>query len=129
MFWQRLLLRPDHVECVPVVDLTVLDHVLDRVGVLDVVERVAMQYEDVGELADLDRADVLLQPDGLEAQGTRSLLSSPLLALARRWRSGAGRVGPVQIGEPSPALGAAVAVHIFTHDGTKWSAPQRTSSI
>src|ERR1051325_5300745 len=59
----HLLPRPDLVERVGIVEAAVLHHVLERVGVLDVVERILVEHLKVRQLPRLQRADIVLGPD------------------------------------------------------------------
>ena len=64
---QRPFVGPGPVERIAVEELAVLHHVADRVGVVDVLERVLRQHDEVGELAGLDAAKVLGVADRLGA--------------------------------------------------------------
>src|SRR5687768_8214543 len=55
--------RPDLVESESVVDHPTLQDVADLVGVLDVVERIGVEHQEIGQLADLEGPDVPIEPD------------------------------------------------------------------
>jgi hypothetical protein len=63
--WMNLCQR------VGVVDATVLHHESQRLRVTDRLERVAIQYHEVGKLPGLDRAEVATEPDGFSAPDRR----------------------------------------------------------
>src|SRR5690606_31869583 len=65
---ERPLPRPDLVERIGVVEPAVLHDVPDPRAVADILERIRIEHEDVGELARLEGAEVLAEPDRLRAE-------------------------------------------------------------
>src|SRR5688572_8497309 len=55
--------RPELVECVSIVQPTVLHDVSDRIRVLDLDQRILVEYQEVRKLTNLERPDVLPQSD------------------------------------------------------------------
>src|SRR5690606_23429587 len=76
---RRPCLRPYLVERVAVVEPAVLHHVPYRVRVADVLERIAVQHEQVGELATLQCAEVAAETDRL---GTEDRCGAQYIVLA-----------------------------------------------
>src|SRR5205823_5104131 len=56
---QRLLARPHFVQRCAFIQPPVLHHVMDLLGVVDVLERIRVEHDQVGQLAGLERAQVL----------------------------------------------------------------------
>src|SRR5690349_4964406 len=67
-----LLPRPQLIERVAVVQATVLHHVTDRVRIANVVERVRIEHDEIGELPCLDRSEIAPEPDGFGAEDRRA---------------------------------------------------------
>src|SRR2546425_1421580 len=76
---QRALPRPDFVQGLALVEPAVLHHVADRVGIVDVLERVGVEHDEIGELARLERTQVVLH-----AEGVRAVAGADLQYLVRR---------------------------------------------
>ena len=56
---RSFLLWPDLVERVPFEQLSILHHVVDRIGVPNVIQRVLRQHDQVGELSYFDAPQIL----------------------------------------------------------------------
>src|SRR5438045_215411 len=68
---QCALARVHLVQRVPVIHAPVLHHVADRVGVLDVIERILIEYDEIRELAPLDRAEIAAHADAFGTEDRR----------------------------------------------------------
>src|SRR5207253_1699326 len=80
----RLLPRPDLVQCTSIVQPAVLHYVLDRVRVLDVLERILVEHLKIRELPRLERPEILLVSDRLGAKDRRDAQHVVLRHPARR---------------------------------------------
>src|SRR6266545_3258515 len=79
--------RPHLVQRLALVQPPVLHHVMDFLRVVDVVERIRVQHHEIGELAGLERAQVLVHPDAVGAVHRAD-------AQRFAWRHSSARHGP-----------------------------------
>src|SRR2546430_15183813 len=100
---QRLLARPHFVQRCAFIQPPVLHHVMDLLGVVDVLERIRVEHDQVGQLAGLERAQVLVHSDAVRAVHRTD-------AERFAWRHPAARQGPELPVTPQP-VELAVAPH------------------
>jgi hypothetical protein len=96
----RLGLRPDLIQRLVAVEPAAFHHVLDVDGVPDVLERVRVQHDQIGQLAWFDRAEVVFDTE--EVVGNRLHLSLPTLEHDRLDR---GLQRAPEAVDPAPKVG------------------------